>query len=63
MNSEAPSAEDRDRAGLTYSTEIWAADRLMLWANGRVDPTEDRQGYRITRDPVGWSWSPGRSDG
>jgi hypothetical protein len=47
-----------DRDGLSDLTGIWAGDRLLLWANGKVKATPDRTGYRIVRTHAGWSWQP-----
>jgi hypothetical protein len=55
--TELPSVP-RDRAGLTYSTEVWTGDRLLFWANGKVDPSADGLGYRVVPTHIAWSWKP-----
>jgi hypothetical protein len=47
-----------DRDGLAEDIELWAGDRLLYWANGKVQANADRTGYRIVRAHAGWSWRP-----
>lgn len=52
-----------DRYGLGYSTEVWAGDRFLFWANSKTVPVP-KAGPGAQRDEgeqVGWSWSAGGS--
>ncbi|MGQ0466083.1 MAG: hypothetical protein ACT4QG_12250 [Sporichthyaceae bacterium] len=48
-----------DEYGLRYSTEVWAGDVFLYWANAKTVPVPKAGpgAHTDVREQVGWSWS------